>query len=432
MKVISFTAVNFKGLKSLTHAPEGNLVLVGGQNAQGKSSALDAITAALCGKSAMPSNPIRNGEEESEISVTTEEFTIIRKFRRKGEGYSSTVKITPKDAAKASYSRPEEFLAGLVGPLGFDPMEFARLSTKGVKGRREQADQLRGLMGLDFAALDAERAHLYATRRDVNAEVKRLQAVMDSIPVTYTHSAPVNSAELMAELGTVEATIRQIEARNQRIKLVQEKIAATDRELDGLRQKIADAEAQKATDEAQLLSEKGQAENAMRHVSKAEELRSKIASADETNAQIRQATARKDAANEFQVASGKSTDLTGKITEIDQRKLSAIKGAPLPIPGLGFSFSESASGDVELDGVTLGGVPLEDCSSAQRLIASVGVAVAGPAAVRVVMIREGAFLDDRALVELAKFADANDVQIFVERVGTSDNCQLIITDGAQQ
>ena len=69
MQIVSLTAENFKRLRAVLIEPKGGLVQVTGRNAQGKSSVLDAIAAALLGKDACPSDPIRHGEQSATIKL---------------------------------------------------------------------------------------------------------------------------------------------------------------------------------------------------------------------------------------------------------------------------------------------------------------------------------------------------------------------------
>lgn len=61
MKIIELRAENFKRLSAVRIRPDGSLFQIGGRNAQGKSSVLDAVQAALGGLEAVPDRPIRNG-----------------------------------------------------------------------------------------------------------------------------------------------------------------------------------------------------------------------------------------------------------------------------------------------------------------------------------------------------------------------------------
>ena len=52
--IVTLEAENIKRLKAVEITPEGNLVVVGGKNAQGKSSVMDSIAYALGGKKLVP------------------------------------------------------------------------------------------------------------------------------------------------------------------------------------------------------------------------------------------------------------------------------------------------------------------------------------------------------------------------------------------
>ena len=53
-KILKLTAENLLRLKAVEITPDGELVVVGGRNAQGKTSVLDAIEMALGGKRKIP------------------------------------------------------------------------------------------------------------------------------------------------------------------------------------------------------------------------------------------------------------------------------------------------------------------------------------------------------------------------------------------
>ena len=59
-RIVSLTAENVKRISAVHIVPgDGGVVLIGGRNAQGKSSVLDSIMYALGGASAIPDEPIR-------------------------------------------------------------------------------------------------------------------------------------------------------------------------------------------------------------------------------------------------------------------------------------------------------------------------------------------------------------------------------------
>jgi DNA repair exonuclease SbcCD ATPase subunit len=80
MKIIKLTAENVMKLSAVEIVPKDNLVLVTGENGAGKSSVLDSIVMALCGKSAIPAEPIKKGANKGKIVVELEMYRIERSF----------------------------------------------------------------------------------------------------------------------------------------------------------------------------------------------------------------------------------------------------------------------------------------------------------------------------------------------------------------
>ncbi len=76
-KIISLQAENFKKLKAVNITPTGSTVLLTGKNGAGKSSVLDAIMAALCGKKYCPEKAVRDGEEKAKVGIYIEEGEIV-------------------------------------------------------------------------------------------------------------------------------------------------------------------------------------------------------------------------------------------------------------------------------------------------------------------------------------------------------------------
>ena len=57
-KIVRLTSENVKRLHVVEITPEGNVVIVGGDNGHGKTSVLDSIEMALGGTSSIPPEPI--------------------------------------------------------------------------------------------------------------------------------------------------------------------------------------------------------------------------------------------------------------------------------------------------------------------------------------------------------------------------------------
>jgi hypothetical protein len=93
--------------------------------------------------------------------------------------------------------------------------------------------------------------------------------------------------------------------------------------------------------------------------------------------------------------------------------------AKFPVPELSF-------GD---DGVLVKGVPFEQASAAEQLRVSVAMGVALNPKLKVLLVRDGSLLDAKSLQLLADMAEANESQVWLERVGDADAAAVVIEDG---
>ncbi len=394
MKIVRLKSENVKRLKTveITPGPDGSMVVVGGMNGAGKSSVLDSIAYALGGKELICEDPIRHGQDRATIECDIGNFLVRRTFTASG----STLVVEGKQGE--SYKTPQTMLDKLVGELSFDPLAFSRAAPK------SQLEMLRKLAGLDFTALDTQRAAAFAKRTDVNREKDRLSAAANSLPsYAIVQTEEVSVASLVAERDVAALQASALAQKRSRI-------AAIEAEIDALR-----AKAEALKEEANALKEQVEGVTAP----DVEALRTKIATAEADNAKVRANKAVADARKKMQEKADESAALTKQLADIDARKAEMIRAAKMPVEGL--SLTE--------DGVTYLGVPFAQASSAEQLRVSVAMGLAMNPSLKVLLIRDGSLLDDASLAAVGAMAAAADAQVWVERVGEGDECTVVIEDG---
>lgn len=406
LRIVELRAENVKRLRAVTIRPDGSLVLIGGNNAQGKSSLLDSIEMALSGARSIPPEPVRHGARKARIIADLGEIVVERTFTAKG------TELVVKNKDGIPQAGPQKLLDGLTSKVSFDPLAFSRMEPA------KQDELLKKMLGLDFSDLEAARAKAYEKRADLNKEVKRLEAVVDS---TEWHAdAPKELVDVAAltekmqvhrnAVGARQALAAGIDGKRMRLIEKDERIARLKRELSELEQERATLEATIEAEWAKLPAEPAPIDDVQEQLRTAEARNAKFRSNAEKTRLEKDLKARADEAEE----------LTGAIESIDGEKAKRLAEAKFPIDGLGFD-------DV---GPTFNGVPFQQASQAEQLRVSVAIGVALNPKIRVMLVREGSRLDPNGLALLAKLAEETGSQVWVERVAAGDPGAVIIEDGA--
>jgi DNA repair exonuclease SbcCD ATPase subunit len=415
MKIVSLETENVKRLKAVRIEPDGTMVVIGGKNAQGKSSVLDSIEMALGGKDSVPKEPIRRGEKTARVVLQLDGehgLKIVRKFTEKG----STLSIETADGMKPK--SPQALLDSLCNRIAFDPLQFIR------QRPADQAATLRKLVGIDFAELDRKRKELYDSRTNVNRDAKRERAAADSVEVVNAPKELVDVAGLMEQLNKAQEVNRTIDDRGR-------KLTAAENKLQGLKDEQAEIEEQirQLLEQSAAIAkriEEGEAwckqeVTAMADLNPVEVLpiEEQIRNAETLNAAYRKRETKQAHTKQADMFERQSEKLTKQIEAIDDEKADTLAAAKWPVDGLGF-------GD---EGVTFQGLPIEQASSAEQTRVSMAIGLALNPELPLVLIRDGSLLDEDSMSEVAKQAAAAGAQVWLERVGKGAECSVIIEDG---
>ena len=407
MKVLRLEAENVKRLKAIEIVPNGPAVIVGGHNGQGKSSVLDSIAYAIGGKDLVCEEPVHRGEAKARVTCDLGDIVVTRTFTAAGGG---SLKVTNADGTPVA--SPQTMLDRLFGSLSFDPLAFSRMKS------REQSETLRRLVGLDFSALDAERARLFEERTLVNREIKGLSASFEAMPIVEGPiPAEADIKDLAADLRRVRDFKSEQEAAEFKAKNAADRVRRAKIELEAAEQE------EKRAREFMLamrppeglapyaLNEDGEFEIGI--------IEQRMVEIQKENQKARAYADRQKAKRILDERTEQSDQLTKKIEMIDRTKSEALKATKFPIAGLSITDS----------GVTFNGLPFSQASSAEQLKVSVAIGLAMNPKLRVMLIRDGSLLDEDSLAVISEVAAAHDAQLWIERVSQGAECSVIIEDG---
>lgn len=393
VKIVSLEAENVKHLRVVHIKPDGSLVVVGGDNAQGKTCVLDSIEYALSGAGSIPEKPIRTGQKKARVVLDLGEIVVTRTFTTKGTN------LTVKSKEGVTFASPQAMLDKLVGELTFDPLEFSKMDTK------RQAEVLKKLVGLDFDAMNAKHKSLFDDRTLVNRRGKELKAVVDKM--TEHDGMPDDEVSIKEIGGRYAAAL----AENQKIDRSSEALKRDQDELLLLEEKVA------------ILKKRvAQTRKSLSGVKKvdATSIQAQMTEAENTNRKVRENKAYAQSAKELELLRAQSGSIGTQMADIVEKKSDILAKAKFPIVGLA----------IDEDGVMFKDIPFAQCSSAQRIKISVAIGLAMNPKLRVLLIREGSFLDSTSLGIVAKMAEKADAQVWVERVSKGSECTVIMEDGS--
>jgi energy-coupling factor transporter ATP-binding protein EcfA2 len=423
MRIIRLEAQNIMRLEAVDVTPSEFVVKVSGENESGKSSLLNAIFFALAGKSNHPGRPVRDGAETASIRLTLGEHEPERivtvRFNPSGPS------LSVESMEGAVFKRPQQLLDSLVGGLTFDPLAFSILPKK------EQLEALRKVVtvDVDLDAIDRQRAETYTRRTDINREVTRLHGLSTTLQAHIDPEMdvePLDVAALVAELGEVGARNTEMAQRRAGMKAIQRKQESLAVTIEDIKTRIAALQQslEKAEAELAAVNEEYVAFPPIGPDIDGSDIQARITAAMEENAR-RDVQARRRAeygkvVDELTAAKVHSDVATEDIALLDSAKRVAIEAAKMPVDGLSFGDGE----------ITYNGLPFDQASTAVQIKVAVGIGMAVNPKLRILCIREGSLLDDKSMAVIAKMAEDNDMQVWIECVSSHATTGIHMVEGS--
>jgi hypothetical protein len=422
LRIVALEAANIKAIRAVAIVPDGRVVQITGANGAGKSSVIDSIFYALAGKKALPSEPVRAGEDSAYIYLDMGEVMVTRRFGADGK---TDLVVEAQNGAR--FQSPQRMLDELLGELSFDPLKFASAEP------RAQLETLRGLVKLDVDvdALDGLNAQDYELRRDVNRDAKslaeRVVTLAEGLDLEMDVT-PIDVSELTAQMAAASAENSAIMSRRTEIASLDLRLKELHSQRESIRAEIERLEEKydrigQDWGRATLLLEEKREADAAAIIVDVRELQEQINEAGKTNSrkerQHQQRNAYAAAVTDLADKQATSNLLSDRMDERTAEKTAAIARAKMPVEGLSFGNGE----------VRFGGKPFAQASQAERIRVSFAVAMAMNPQIRVALIRDGSLLDSKNLALIEQMAEEHDFQVFLERVDESGKIGIMITDG---
>jgi hypothetical protein len=378
-----------------------------GPNEAGKSSMLDAFEALIAGRNAPKrAMPIRRGADSAEIIGEFRDddgshIVVTRRYRANG---TTTIDVREDGLRKA---KPDAILSKLYSHVALDPLAFANLKPK------EQVDTLVRLSGFDPSAIDEKAADVFATRTEVNSEVRRIEAGIDGIP-----NVPELQGVDLVSVGELVQQLEELRGRNRQRESNDDEIRRNLQEDESLRAQLRalqDRLDATVVEREQLEAKSGQ----LGEWEDPQPIANQIGEAESTNERIRVQQARDAAEAKLDEQRGLAANLTKRLEDLAIQKREGFAKADMPVPGL----------TIEGEQVLLDGTPFTDTSAGRKLRTSAAIAMRLNPELRAIVIRDGSLLDaeNRRIVD--ELAVEHDFTVLMEIVDENAPTGVIFEDG---
>ena len=400
MKINRLEIENVKRVKAVKLEPAANgLTIIGGNNNQGKTSVLDAITWALGGDRYRPSQATREG------SVIPPYLHIVMNnglvVERKGK--NSDLKVTDPSGKKAGQQLLNEF----VNQLALDLPKFMEANGK------EKAQILLQIIGVgdQLAVLDRQEKEQYNERQaigriaDQKEKFAKEQIFYPDVP-----SEPVSPTELIRQQQEILAQNGENQRKRQRLHQLEQEYQSVTEELQKLLQR-------QAALESDLKIARSSAENLMDQSTA--ELEASIANIEEINRKVRANLDKEKAEEDAREYRRQYDQLSKDIEATRKEKTDLLSSASLPLPEL----------TVEDGELVYKGQRWDNMSGSDRLkVATAIVRKLNPNCGFVLMDKLEQ-MDLNTLKEFGEWLEAEGLQAIATRVSTGGECSILISDG---
>lgn len=393
VKINELQIENVKRIKAVKLEPTPNgLTIVGGRNNQGKTSVLDSIAWALGGDRFKPSQANREGSVvQPYLKITLSNGIVVERA-----GKNSSLKVIDSNGNKGGQQLLNEFIESFALNLP----KFLQATAN------EKANILLQIIGVGDRLVELEHAETekYNERHTIGQIAQQKKKYADEM--TYYEgvpSEPVSASELIKQQQEILYTNAQNQKKRERLSELREKKHLLEEELNRVNADLELAELSAAD-----LVDKSTAE-----------LEKNIEQIDKLNIKIRSNLDKERAeetAHDFQA---QYETLTAELEKIRTDKKKLLDNADLPLPELSVVNGE----------ITYKGMKWDNMSGSEQLRVATAIIRKLNPECGFVLVDKLEQMDTETLQEFSQWLESEELQVIATRVGTGDECSIIIEDG---
>ena len=407
VKINTLELENVKRIRAVAMEPSpAGLTVIGGDNNQGKTSVLDTIAWALGGDRYKPTNATRDGSAiPPRIKITLSNGLIVER-----SGKNGALKVTDPNGRKSG----QQLLNSFIEELALNLPKFMESPD------REKANTLLQIIGVgdQLRELERKETEVYNRRRVVGQEADRKKKFALEMPFyPDAPDEPVSALELIQR----QQQILAINGENQRKRQHRERLEQQCRQMAGEIDRLCD-QLQEMQEEYALRMKDWEAARKSAEDLQDEstaQIEEDLLNIEAINIKVRANSDRERAEQEAQRYRQQYDSLTAELEDTRQAKVDLLKGAKLPLPGLG----------VEEGCLTYKGKRWDGMSGSDQLKVATAIVRALNPQCGFVLVDKLEQMDLKTMQEFGAWLQSENLQCIATRVSRGSECTIIIEDG---
>jgi len=418
VKIISLELENVKRVALVRLEPAANgLTIIGGDNAQGKTSILDAICFALGGEKYRPSALQRDGG----AATARIEITLSNGLKIERTGKNATLKVTDPTGTKAG----QKLLDSFVEELALNLPKFLAMKPT------EKAKTLLQIIGLEkeLAELDKREKAAYDERHAQGRIADQKEKFAAELPEHHdVPDEPVSAAAVIAEVQQAMQRNADREAQRQAQRALEAEAGRLGTEVETRKARVhelekmfeqAKAEYAGAVKRWEAATLKFAASTEVQPDEDTGTMQAQLDDIELVNAKVRANLDKAKALEDAARCREEWNRLDEEVEKVRAERLALLNGAEMPLAGLSIENGE----------LTYNGKAWDCMSGAEQIRAGTAIIRKLNPNTGFVLLDKLEAMDTTQLKELGAWLEAEKLQAIATRVSKGGECSIIIEDG---
>lgn len=407
IKITQLEAENIKRIRAVAISfTENGMTIIGGDNNQGKTSALNTIAWGLGGDRFKPSEPTREGSTvPPRIKLTLSNGLTVER-----SGKNGALKVTDPSGQKGGQQLLNEF----VEELALNLPKFME------QNNREKADTLLRIIGVGdrLHSLENREATLYNRRREIGLEADRKKKYAEALDFyPDAPKEPVSILDLIQRQQTILAKNGENQRKRQNLADLKSDYNKLCGQVEDLKSRLEQLTAERDKVYADIVTAQKSAEELQDEST--EQLERDIANIESINIKVRANCDREKAEQDAAYYKNQYDAMTQELEAARKEKYDLLSGADLPLPGLSVEDGE----------LTYNGRKWDAMSGSDQLRISTAIVRAINPKCGFVLLDKLEQMDRETLREFGAWVESQGLQVIATRVSKGDECSIIIEDG---